>query len=140
MSLKTVLYNGFYLLYIGFSTKVGNDIFIIRFIQKLLYISSVKHFDKQLKRQIDNQKHFPSDDIPNRFIVTQAVITITKSWNRLAILDCFIMTQAAITMAESLNRSNQLHLLDNKNQHRFSSMLVVKPIHFVFCFQSTLRP
>jgi hypothetical protein len=96
LSLKTVLYNGFYLLYIGFSTKVGNDIFIIRFIQKLLYISSVKHFDKQLKRQIDNQKHFPSDDIPNRFIVTQAVITITKSWNRLAILDCFIMTQAAI--------------------------------------------
>lgn len=95
--MKTVLYKEFYLLYIAFSLKVGNDIFIIRFIQELLYISSVKHFNKQLKRQITNQEQFPSGDILNRFTVTQAATTLTKS----------------------LNRSSRLHQLDKKTSTDF---------------------
>ncbi|WP_347980501.1 hypothetical protein [Limosilactobacillus allomucosae] len=134
MSLKTVLYNEFYLLYIAFSIKVGNDISVIRFIQESLYISSAKHFNKQLKRQIDNQEQFPNDDVLNRFImtqasatmaeslnrstalhrfiVTQAAATLMKSWNRSAALHCLIITQLATTMAKTLNRSSRLHQLD----------------------------
>ena len=101
-----------------------------------MYISSVKYFNKQLKRQIANQKQFPSDDILNRFIMTQAAATLMKSWNRPAALHClivtqaaatltkcwnrpaalhrFIITQAATTMAKNLNRPSRLHQLDKK--------------------------
>lgn len=103
MSLKTVLYSEFYLLYIVFSIKVGNDIFIIRFIQELLYISSVKHFNKQLKRQIDNQEQFPSDDILYCFIVAQAATTLTKSLNRSSRLPLLKKTSTDFHQCWSLN-------------------------------------
>ena len=84
-----------------------------------MYISSIKHFNKQLKRQIDNQEQFPSDDVLDRFIMTQAATTLMKSRNRWSTPDCFIITQLATTMAKNLNRPSRLHQLDKKNRTDF---------------------
>lgn len=84
-----------------------------------MYILSIKHFNKQLKRQIDNQEQFLSDDVLNRFIMTQAAATLMKSWNHPAALHCLIITQLATTLTKNLNRPSWLHQLDKKTSTDF---------------------